>query len=123
MKGRIRYISLVLLTAVYCYAISVVSGSFSYSDFPNHTPSLPEQIISDLSEGLLCHTLQTKTSVTNINYFPVPDFKNSLTGFWAIIKTSQQLLNIRFSRRITFWIDFLINHRKSDIIFPFHYFF
>ncbi len=122
MKGSIRYISIILLTAVYCFAINVVVKSNIYSDFQNHPASAQEKIFSDFSEGLLCHTLQSKISVNNINNFPVPNFKNSFTGFSLILKTTKQLLNTRFSRNITFCIDFLINHRKSVIIFPFHYF-
>ena len=122
MKSSIRILSVVFLTAIYCFTIGVVTKSFAHSDFKNYPTSSQEKIISDFSIKLFCHTSQSESSVNNLNNLPAPNLKNSFTEFWGIVKATEQLIESEFSQYISNSRKILINHRKSDIIFPFHYF-
>ena len=122
MKNQFRILSITFLATIYCFAISVTTKSYAYSDFHNNSTSSQEVIITDFSAKLFCHTAQLESSINNFNNLPTPSFKNPLTGFWAIIKATEQLFETEFSQCTTFCINTLINLRKSDILFPFHQF-
>lgn len=122
MKSSFRILSVVFLTAIYCFAIGVVTKSLAHSDFNNNSTTSQEQYFSDFSTKLFCHTSQSESSVNNYINQPVPSFKNPLNGLWAIAKITEQLFETAFSQYSNISRNFLIQHRKSDIIFPFHYF-
>jgi hypothetical protein len=122
VKNSIRILSIVFLTAIYCFAIGIVTKSLANSDFQNNSTTSQEQYFSDFSTNLFCHTPQSESSVTNYNNLPAPNFKNSFSGFLAITKTTEQLFETAFSQYTNISRNFLIHHRKTDIIFPFHYF-
>ena len=122
MKSSIRILNMVFLTAIYCFAIGAVSNSYAYSDFSNNQTSSEEKISSNFSSTLFYHTSQSESSLNSFNNLPVPNFKNSFTGLWAIINASEQLFQTNFVQYSTFSRNLLIRHRKSDIIFQFNYF-
>ena len=122
MKNKIRILSAVVLTAIYCFAVGAVKESLTYSDFQSNSTTSQEQYFSDFSTKLFCLTSQTESSVSNINNLPAPNFKNSINELWTIAKTTEQLFETAFSQYTNISRNFLIQHRKTDIIFPFHYF-
>jgi len=122
VKNSIRILSVVFLTAIYCFAIGVVTKSLAHSDFNSNSTTSQEQYFSDFSTKLFCHTSQSESSVNNYINQPVPSFKNPFNGLWAISKTTEQLFETAFSQYTNISRNFLIQDRKSDIIFPFHYF-
>lgn len=122
MKNSIRLLIAVSLAAIYCFAIGVVTNSLGYSDFRSNSNSSQEKCFSNLSTQLFCHTSQTESSLNYTNILPSPNFKNSFNGIWAIIKATGKLYNTTFTLYKTFSRNVLVNHRKTDIIFPFHYF-
>jgi hypothetical protein len=122
VKNSIRILGVVFLTAIYCFAIGVVTKSLAHSDFNINSTTSQEQYFSDFSTKLFCHTSQSESSVNNYINQPVPSFKNPFNGLWAIAKTTEQLFETAFSQYTNISRNFLIQHRKSDIIFPFHYF-
>lgn len=122
MKKQIRILSVFILTAIYCAAIGNVNASFNYSDFSKSTSKSKEKIITAISVDIFSEAIQTENSVNNYNNLPTQGFKNSFNEFWAITKASENLFLTRFSQYTNISINFLILHRKKDIIFPFHYF-
>lgn len=125
MKANsIRIFSVICLMTIYCFSIGVVTNSFTYSDFKsNQFPSSQEKIVSDFSTNLFLHASQHENSVNNLNNFPAPTFKNHSHENWAIAKVTKHLFDTEFSQYITFFSrNILINCRKSNIIFPFQYF-
>jgi len=122
VKDSIRILSVVFLTTIYCFAIGAVTKSFAHSDFHSNSTTSQEQYFSDFSTKLFCHTSQSESSVNNYNNQPVPSFKNPFKEFWAIAKTIEQFFETAFSQYTNISRNFLIQHRKTDIIFPFHYF-
>lgn len=122
MKSRSRILSVVFLTAIYCFAIGVVTKSVAHSNFQSNSFASQELYFSDFSTKLFCHTSQSESSVNNNINQPVPSFKNSFKGLLALAKTKELLFESVFSQYNNISRNFLIQYRKSDIIFPFHYF-
>ena len=122
MKNGIKKLSMVFLMAVYCFAIGAVTTSFDSSNIQNHSTSSQKTYISDFSTTLFCHTAESEVSVTNFNNLPVPNFKNPFVGFWSVIKTREGFLEMVFTQYTAISRNVLVKYRKSDIIFPFHYF-
>ncbi len=122
MKSSIRILSVFFLTAIYFFAISVVTKSLGHSDFHNEQQSSQEKYFSDFSTKLFCHNSQSESLVNSFNNLPLPSFKNPFNGLWAITKATEQLFGTAFSQYTNISRNFLIQHRKAEIIFPFHYF-
>jgi hypothetical protein len=110
------------LTAIYCFAIGVVANSYAYSDGQKYPTSSQEKFISDFSAKLFYHSSKSESSANNFNNLPDPKLKNPTAGFWATVKATEKLFETSFSQYTFFSRKILINSRKSDIIFPFHYF-
>jgi len=121
MKNRVKILNVVLLTAIYCFAISVVKP-YSYADAQGNSTNSGEQYFSVLKTELFCHTSQSESSVNILNNLPSSCFKNPFNGIWAISKISEQLFGSTFAQYTTVSRSLLIHHRKTDMIFPFHYF-
>lgn len=122
MKNKIRLISVVVLTAIYCFAIGAVYNTTKQSDFNNNVSFSKERVISELSEKIFCHTYQSESSVNSYNNPPAPNIKKQFTGSWATLYINEQLIESEYSQYLIFTRSILINLRKSDIIFPFQYF-
>ena len=99
--------------------IGIGTKSLIHSDIQT---TKQEKYFSTIPTILSPHTSQSESSVNNFNNFPAPGFKNLFDGLWAITKTTEQFYEAVFSQYTSFSINFLIQHRKTDIIFPFHYF-
>lgn len=110
------------LTAIYCFTVGFAVKSTSWSDFHNTQTSSQEKIISDFYGNLFYHTPQSESSLNNFNNLPAPNLKNPFKEFWAINKSSEALLRIEFSQHTIFLRKIPVSHRKSDNLFPFHYF-
>jgi hypothetical protein len=122
VNNSIRILGVVFLTAIYSFAIGVVTKSLAHSDFNINSTTSQEQCFSEFSIKFFCHTSKFESSVNNYINQTVPCFKNPFNGLWAIAKTTEQLFEIAFSQYTNISRNFLIEYRKSDIIFPFHYF-
>ena len=119
MKKSIRISSVILLTALYCFTIDIETLSVIGSDIQTNKQ---ENYFLTISTLFSPYTSETENLFSNINTIPSPSFKNLHDGPWAITKTTEQCYESIFSQYTGFSINFLIHHRKTDIIFPFHYF-
>lgn len=119
MKNSIRILGATVLLAIYCFAISVVTTSLSRSQFQKIDQ---DKYFSNVTSNLYFHTSPSESSVNNFTNFASPVFKNVYTGLWAIVKAIEHVSEAEFSQYTITSGNFLINYRKSDIIFPFHYF-
>ena len=122
MKKNIRILGVLALTAIYCFAIGSATISFPHSNFYDSSNTSQEKHFSDLSTKLFCQSSQSENSVNNYNKLPTPNFKKSYNEHWSVTQTTEHLFKTAFTQYTNISIKFLINHRKTDIIFPFHYF-
>ncbi len=123
MKDKFRITITVFFTAVYCLAIGVVNQSRTDSPVHENPTSSQEKFISDLSSKLFSPTIASESVVTNFtSNSSSPGFKSPLAGCDVIFKAIAQRFETAFSQYANFSRNFRIKHKKSDFIFPFHYF-
>lgn len=121
MKNNIKIVSILCFVAIYCAAIGGSVKSFSPSNFDQKEISSQENLEGYISTKLFCHTYLFEKAENNTN-LPVPNLKNSFIDVCGINKNLEAIFETIFSQHSDFSTNTLINHRKSDIIFPFHYF-
>ena len=122
MKGSIRLHGVVLLTMLYCFAIGTINISPAYPGFQDNESASEIEQISAWSSKLYCQISPSENSINNINNLPVKPLKTQFAGFWAILKVTNHLFETELSQYSTLARNVLIKFRKSDLIFPFQYF-
>lgn len=88
----------------------------------NASSSSKEKAISELSAKIYSHTTPTEITAENFNNLPTDTYKNPLATFDVPFKAQEQVYEARVSQYIGRSQNVLIHCRKSDTIFPFHYF-
>jgi len=122
VKNKVRITGAVLLAAYYCLAIGGVAMPFVYFDIHSQPGSSQEIFVAELPGSLFSHTTQTENSLRIVHAFPVQTLINSGDGFFTITKATELLVENAFSQYSSKALGMMINERKSDLIFPFHYF-
>ena len=122
VKSSVRILGVTVLAALYCFAVHIVTYSQLSSGHGNHQTTEQEQYLATVSSSLFHHTSEAERSVSNLTNFPVPNFKNLIDKLWLITQSTGRLLEAKFAQYCHFSVNFLIHFRKSDLIFPFHYF-
>lgn len=121
MKKQLKFFGIAVFVALYCFVIGVNSNSLkSTIKFTQQTAQ--ENYFSVSSAGIIFHTPQTENTVNTVNKLPVFSGRNPLTGLWAMVKVTEQLLQNQFSHYGFFLKNFPIKFQKADIIYPFHFF-
>ena len=122
MNKNLKIISVFLLIVVSFYTSSLTTKSLYYLDFQDYPISLQEKVIEDLSTTPLYHSHEnqrpTESLVKLLNF----QFKvySNLVGI--IVHVTEQYFNTELLLNIKFTKNILINYRKTDLIYPFHYF-
>lgn len=122
MKNSVRILSVLLLTAVYCYALGTVNGSFVSTDKKGALHTEQEKYTMAVAKQLFCHTSQTENSLSSPTQLPVPSLKKPFDSDWAVIKAAEHFFETKFYQYSRVSRNFLIQYRKADHLFPFHYF-
>ena len=122
MNNRVRILWVTLLTSIYCLAVNMVTYPHISSDYGNHHTTEQEQYLTTVSSSLFSHIAPVEKSVNSFNVFSGLDFKSQADKLWSITQATGQLLEAEFSQYGRLSVNFPIHFRKSDLIFPFHYF-
>ncbi|MCE1200929.1 MAG: hypothetical protein LWX09_02390 [Bacteroidia bacterium] len=122
MVNKLRILSAILLAAIYCHTAIAVKKPIVHSQVINHETSSQETLLAEFSLDQFFHTSKTEQSVNQINNLPAPDVKNPSAGFWAIFNATERQIVREYSQYSRYAGNFLINYRKANLIFPFHYF-
>ncbi len=126
MKNTCRILGATFLTILYCFVLGFVGSSTIDSSINSIERSKnidKEKYFSNYSENYsFCHTPKSANSVNTLTTLSVLTLENPLHQLWIISKVTEQLFETEYSQYSRFSINFLIQHRKKDIIFPFHYF-
>lgn len=122
MKKQIRIVGAVVLVALYCIAMGVTNEAFVSSSFEKDMVPSQKKSSPNFSSSLYYPNSQAENIVENYTNLPAPSFKNTFNGFWAIVKTTDELFYAEFYQYQHFFRNFLIRYRKADLIFPFHSF-
>jgi hypothetical protein len=122
VKNALKYSGQILLTAVYCLAISFVARPISVTHSYTSTSTEQASYISGISASLFSHTTQSESSAQNLNNLPAPVFKNLFSELWVIVNAAGKLLKSEFLQYTSFSKNFRTFFSNVDIIFPFHNF-
>jgi len=122
VKNTVRILSVLLLTVIYCYAIGTVGASVVPTDAKGALNTQQEKYTLNVASQLFCHTSQTENAVSSPTQLPIPSFKNPFDPQWAAIKAAEQFFETEFYQYSRVSRNFLIQYRKADHLFPFHYF-
>lgn len=123
MKNTSRILGATFLIILYCFVLGFVADSTIDYSIESSKNTDKEKYFSSISTNLLVFDSPKSTNLVNsITTFSVVILKNSFYELWVINKATEQLLETEFSQYSNFSINFLIQHRKKDMIFPFHYF-
>ncbi|WP_338813974.1 hypothetical protein V9L05_00685 [Bernardetia sp. Wsw4-3y2] len=123
MKNKYRILGATFLAILYSFVLGFVATSTIEYNVQSKKTTEREKYFSSISTNYaFSYAPESTTSVDSITTFSVLSLKNLLHQLWVISKATEQLLETEFSQYTSFSINFLIHHRKKDIIFPFHYF-
>lgn len=120
MKNKILHI--ILLTAVYCFAISAAPKLFAAIENSTTSAISQEKNILEVSVKLYCPVLSADSIVSSPNNLPVPNIKNHFSDFLAVLQASEHSFLNQLSENTIFLRTVLVQYRKLDLLFPFQYF-
>lgn len=115
-------LGVVLLTAIYCFAIGVAVTTPAHANSQIYSTTSQEEYGIDFSTKFFYHISQSEISIGNYSNQPTLNFKNPFNTLWVHAETTEQLFESIIAQYISIAKNLLINYRKSDLIFPFHYF-
>jgi hypothetical protein len=122
VKNGIRITGIVLISLLYCYTTGRVNAyTGSWVSEKNITSN--QVFFSPVnSVSKFYHVLQTKTSITPFNNnLPSPDEKQ-FNGSYCFLKNNERFLLNKITSILFHESGIFIFFPKTDIIFPFHYF-
>lgn len=122
MPNRVKNIGITIFAAIYCFTVSAVTILSISSDHGTNPNTTQEQYVASISNNLFCHTSPSESSVNIFNNFPGPNLDNRFDNLWSLTKSTEGVREAQFIQYSNFSINLLIQHRISDLIFPFHYF-
>lgn len=122
MKNSIRILSSLLLTAIYCCAIAIVTTAFTAVDSQNATDTQQQKYSATVSNNLLYHNIQSESSINSFVNLSDPSLKDTFNIIVGITVQTSKLVKATFSQYTNFSRNLRIRYRKTDLIFPSHYF-
>jgi len=119
MKGLMRVIAIVVLALVYCLEISSV---YNHSNKQYSSVSNNENVVYAASVNLLGSSSNAENLVVSFNNPCSIAVKDLFKSFITTVKITQQIFDKEYTQYTFTSINFQILFRKTDLIFPFNYF-
>jgi hypothetical protein len=122
MKVKMRIVSALLLTLIYSYAVSISMQSVFLTDIRDVHSSEHKTFLLSVTASI-CGSPSAKevTSFAKTSQFSTHDSKKPFSP-GELIQTEEPLIRSELSQYEHFSTNLLIQFRKTDKIFPFHYF-
>jgi hypothetical protein len=122
VKKRIKVFSVYSLAIIYCLAVLLVTQSQVQKSHYTKRSLSNDKSFSDISSKLFSHTPLSDKSINN-KYSPsAPTYFNQFEDYWGMIYLMGGLFDTRYKQYQTFSKTILVNLRKINFLFPFHYF-
>jgi hypothetical protein len=122
MKRMIKVLGVYFLTAIYCIAILIFTNNYIHTAFPSKSTVSNEQYFTDISAKLLNHTPKSENNISNKDNLPNSISKKNFEENGNLLNKQSNLFDLRFKQYSNLLNKILIHTRKSDFLFPFHYF-
>jgi hypothetical protein len=117
-----RRFGVFFLIALYCFASGLVSFPRYHEDLKSIPFPKDQSHFTSDNKFVFTHTSPTERNLTNPNQLTDAGFKIAFKGIRFSDQSTQGLAVNNYGRRTAHLIDFLIHHRKSALMFPFHFF-
>lgn len=121
MKNTARLFGALFITISYCLAIGLASYA-PPSVLQSNAAAEKESHFIAISTNLLSPTSQPKNTTSNLSNALASALEKPFSGQWAAARAIERIIESKFVHYSHISINLLIHHRKSDLIFPFHYF-
>jgi hypothetical protein len=125
MSTVLRMCSLSLVAVLLSIAL-LATGVNTYvgeaSSLRNLEIGLHEGFIASANERQPCKAVETKNFISNVNPTPQFTIKNNFGEFVIVNKIAGQILLSGFVQYSANTLSVPFRYRKSDIVFPFQYF-
>ena len=121
---RNQKIIFLILILIYCLSINLVQNDFYNSTSPLKDLSTSEKdnYSSTISADTFDHPLIAERTLNSSSSTPISNPKNHLKKISGVAKLKELISFNICTQYLSYSVNFLIRFRKSDIIFPFHYF-
>ena len=100
----------------------MVVSSYGSTEFHDGSTKKSETNIAAVSTALFYHTSESEIGVSTADSHAPSNIKNHFDAKWALVNTTNVLFQSTYAQYLKRSRNFLIHYRKSDLIFPFHYF-
>ena len=122
MKKLVNFSSGLLLSLLYCFALFSVAQPLpeTFTTPSNHSEK--QENVSKVSKSLFSLTTETENFSFSFNSSPGQFLKIPFFDCVWYPKLSEQLVSAQISQYTKYQNHTLVNYRKNDSIFPFHYF-
>lgn len=123
VKKIFRIFAILTIFILYGFVLSLYSNNAFIDNYiSSQTTSEAKQYNSLTSSCLLCHTAQTGCSIAVHTNGSLSLHKNFFSEFSICLRASEQLFFVAFSQYRFYSQNLLGRLQRTDIIFPFHYF-
>jgi hypothetical protein len=122
VRNNLKTYIIFLLTAVYCIAIGAVNTHVAYQSVTLTHTNLQENSIAIFSENLYCPTIQADNLLNPSPNLPTTACKNPSNDLSEFAYSYEQIEGAAILQYTSIARNILFHHRKTDIIFPSHYF-
>ncbi|MDD4215671.1 MAG: hypothetical protein PHR81_12745 [Bacteroidales bacterium] len=113
---------ILVIILFYCISAGFVNTNYGNAVFVDLTKAERDFYSSLALVDLRCHTVPGKNQVKNINYLTAKVIRIVFCKLSAIYEHIRCVIGRRFCRNILYSMDFLIQRKKTNILFPFHNF-
>lgn len=100
----------------------MVISSYGSTEFHTDSQQHGETNIAAVSTTLFYHTPESESGVSTADNHTPSNVKEAFDGGWALVNATNVLFESTYLQYLKSSANFLIHYRKSDLIFPFHYF-
>lgn len=124
MRKKLRIGSVIIIAALYCFAISGASSNSAYLTPTNSflTVSDSQSEVSEITYHSYYHTIEAGVSIIFAGNLPTSTSKTPFQNLLFFSRISEQLILSSYSQYSGFFHKSSLRSRKTDLIFPFHYF-
>ncbi len=122
MNSIIRFAGLMVLATVYCYAMSIASQSIVNLNLNRNNVTEKETYFEKISPSFSLHTPQSESSTsTAVSYF-FQGFKQLFPFLRSSLRTIELFFDAEFTSYNSTAEKIPVHYRKTDLLFPFQYF-
>ncbi|AZJ31936.1 MULTISPECIES: hypothetical protein [Tenacibaculum] len=121
MNKVLKFLSLLFITTVYFTAIGYTQEEQSFSNKLRKPNSALKEYKQKLSSKGLQHTTESENLTNHFNNLPSTNVKNTFSEAGINFKSVELFFNRKYIQYISLSRNTIVNYRKSDLIFPFHY--